>query len=404
LPILSTALSSSPSFFLFFSSLALKGVEYPFATDSAGLRNQWVAALDTVINSSLQDSEHDSSRQSGAAMSENKNALPLGAVGMPGMQKQQQPSSSSQQQDLPPGSSFSSGGGGSGYVEDDIETELGASARMWKRGNAKPTNRAQAKATAVARGEKLGLLKHGGQGAEADGFAMMVGLVVPQPEYAASAAAAAAASSSVVASPKRASAAAAATAVNAGEDTPTREPTAAAAAASPDITGSSRTGTVTTTVLPTQAAVAAALAPPPLMLVTGLGGSEATSRSTVDLCFALKLLEDRRFLRTRKAVEQLMKELLTYAGNPADVPRLVVQTHVRDENRQTRQHTQAATASLSTVAAAADKKTMPGLLSRLVEILSLEPIESPSTSRIVGEFGWWGGGGSFGRGGGSYPM
>jgi len=89
---------------------------------------------------------------------------------------------------------------------------------------------------------------------------------------------------------------------------------------------------------------------------------EEERMKSVSLSVAVKLLSDRRFLLSRRSVELVMKELLTYLGDPAQIPDVLTRTLRNDGGEQ----------------------VISAFLSRLIEFLSLEPIDSPVTSRIVG--------------------
>jgi hypothetical protein len=88
---------------------------------------------------------------------------------------------------------------------------------------------------------------------------------------------------------------------------------------------------------------------------------EVGSKKTISMRVAQKMLSDRKFMSSRRSVEVVMKELLTYMGDPALIPALFNQTVASD-----------------------GEGLIISFLSRLIELLSLEPIDSPATSRSVG--------------------
>ena len=86
---------------------------------------------------------------------------------------------------------------------------------------------------------------------------------------------------------------------------------------------------------------------------------------TVDLAAALKLLNTRSFLGSRRDMELLMRELLSHGlGDPGGASRIIGETVAR-------------------LGASDGEALVKGFMSRCVELLSLEPIDSPSTSRVV---------------------
>lgn len=120
-------------------------------------------------------------------------------------------------------------------------------------------------------------------------------------------------------------------------------------------------------------------------------------RSEVDLTIALRLLDDRRFLRDRSRLEVLMRELLAHAGNPFEVrpsaplpPKPFAPSHIvlsADVDSIGFTTVEPRCCQVPAVVAQTEAKggDLGVFLGRLNDLVALEPVDSPATSRIVGK-------------------
>jgi len=120
--------------------------------------------------------------------------------------------------------------------------------------------------------------------------------------------------------------------------------------------------------------------------------------ASLDLRKALELLSDRRFLQSRRALEALMRDLLVHAGDPGKVLPLLERAYnsvppppatgaaADGSNRAARSSTMGRRSSSVTATDLTSSGmlfTVRAFMGRLVELLSLEPIDSSATSRVV---------------------